>query len=1026
MSTSSAERDQPVVLEERPPVAAPQQWCMITCEYPPMLGGVSDHSFLLARELARVGDTVEVWAPPGVSTPPGIPGVTVHVLPSLFGLDSLRLLRARLRELPAATRVLVQYVPTSFGWRMINLPFALFLYSQRRRGLDVYFHEVGFAIGRHQSMRRNVAGLVHVVMNWLTVRAASRVFVAIPEWATRLRRLGIRAPTHDRVVTWIPVPSNVPDRADMARVRALRDDLLISGVRHVVGHFGTYGRYFMGVLPPAVSRILDEGADRVVLLIGRESDRCRAAVLEERPDLAARVVATAGLGPSEVSAHIAACDVMLQPYDDGVSARRGSLMAALALGRAVISNHGASTGPVWTQRRSVLLTETDDPSELAHAVGLLLNDPERRLELAAAGQVLHTEVFALVRGVARLRNTMVHPRERSPGELTDPSTPSRPLPALVPRLGALLAEEPLATRPFRPRVLMLHTTLPEPGRKLGGVEVAVHRLANALVDLGVPVEVGSVGPRPSDARYAHRTLFAGAAWLRETRLGRLGLLPVLINVLRLRDTDVVHFHGDDWFTVWRPRATVRTLHGSALREAQQATRWQRRLVQYLVYPLERLSARLATVTVAVGEDAATVYGIRRVIGNGVDPAVFHPGEKADTPRILYVGTWAGRKRGGWLYQQFVDHVAPRYPDAELHFISDEAPPPHPRVRFERFPDDHALACAYREAWVFALPSSYEGFGIPYLEAMASGTAVLATPNPGSLELLGNGRFGVLADDAVYAEALLRLLRDDETRARVAEAGLEHSRAFSWNEIARGYLEVYDDAMRERAGATRAEEPDEAATSVASRELPEAGPALRRVRAGAMRGLVIAADVRWARLGDARLYKWLARALEDAAAMVDVGSGNGDAMIYALSRSAIRQLVSFEPDRARRNVIGRVLAPNGLATDPRLALSGRAVGASAHDDTITLDALIPDLRWPLVIRIAAAAVESSLDGAESMLAQDSTRWLVGVTQESRAAVERRFIDAGYVVHAFRTGAFRHARHWLAAWHADDVPTTDEEG
>ena len=45
-------------------------------------------------------------------------------------------------------------------------------------------------------------------------------------------------------------------------------------------------------------------------------------------------------------------------------------------------------------------------------------------------------------------------------------------------------------------------------------------------------------------------------------------------------------------------------------------------------------------------------------------------------------------------------------------------------------DDEELAREYRAAWVFCLPSSYEGFGIPYAEAMASGTPVVATPNPG--------------------------------------------------------------------------------------------------------------------------------------------------------------------------------------------------------------------------------------------------------------------------------------------------------
>ena len=196
-----------------------------------------------------------------------------------------------------------------------------------------------------------------------------------------------------------------------------------------------------------------------------------------------------------------------------------------------------------------------------------------------------------------------------------------------------------------PRVLMLHTTLPTPGRKPGGVEVAVHRLANALVDLGVPITVGSLSPPPPTARYQYRPLLTRVPWLRDSRLGRLLVLPFLLNAVRVGGHDVVHFHGDDWFVFRRPRATVRTLHGSALREAQGATRWQRRLVQYLVYPLERLAVMLSTISVGVGTDAAELHGTHRVIGNGVDPLMFHPGVKSRKPTLLYVGTWAGRKRG---------------------------------------------------------------------------------------------------------------------------------------------------------------------------------------------------------------------------------------------------------------------------------------------------------------------------------------------------------------------------------------------
>ena len=747
-----------------------QRWCIITCEYPPRVGGVSDHTYLLAGALAKAGDTVDVWAPPGTTAPPITPGVSVHILPSDFGSMALVVLRRMFRQLPADTRVLVQYVPTGYGWRMMNLPFAMLLYSQRWRGLDVYFHEVGFRIAEQARWRRKFAGAVHLAMNWLTVRSAARVFVAIPEWEGRLRKLAGDSWLSETAATWVPVPSNVPDHPDPVRTAEIRAHVLGGGGRIVVGHFGTFGRYHLAILVPTFARILDDAPDRVVLLVGRNSGSMRRAMISERPDLQARIVATGGLEPAQVSAHLAACDVLVQPYDDGVSARRGSLMAGLALGLPIVTNRGPVTSDVWTTRPAVYLAESSEPHALAAGVDALLHNESLRTELGASAKMLHRDVFALELGVASLRNAITHsPAADSARMLT------------------------------APRVLMFHTTLPVPGRKPGGVEVAVHRLANALVGLGVPVTVASLTSAPHDARYRHRRLFPSMPWLRDSRFGRLGVLPLFLNAITLGRADVVHYHGDDWFVLWRPRATVRTLHGSALREAQGATRWQRRLAQYVVYPLERLSGHLATIAVAVGADAAMLHGIARVIGNGVDPDVFVPGPKSATPLILYVGTWDGRKRGRWMYDLFTTYVAPRHPTVELRFIADVEPPPHPRVRFERFPDDVALAAAYRESWVFALPSTYEGFGIPYLEAMSSGTAVLATPNTGARALLGDGHYGALAEDHEYGDALLRLLGDDAERTMLAAAGLTRSLAYAWHDVARAYVAVYGDAIRLRHG-----------------------------------------------------------------------------------------------------------------------------------------------------------------------------------------------------------------------------------
>ncbi|MEZ4700862.1 MAG: glycosyltransferase family 4 protein [Rhodothermales bacterium] len=347
------------------------------------------------------------------------------------------------------------------------------------------------------------------------------------------------------------------------------------------------------------------------------------------------------------------------------------------------------------------------------------------------------------------------------------------------------------------KIALFHTTLPEPGRKPGGVEVAVSRLADELArHPGDEVTVFSLSPKPEGVRYRHVRLFEGMPAVRENQLLRLFGLPVLLNGAGFKGFDVVHLHGDDWFLFARGGASVRTLHGSALFEARSATSLKRRLAQYAVYPLEHLAARLATVSLAVGPKTAEVYRLSRLANNGVNLSLFHPGEKAAAPTILYIGTWEGRKRGRFLFETFVERVLPARPDAELIMVADHAPE-HPRVRNVRFPDDQTLAALYRSAWVFAYPSVYEGFGIPYIEAMASGTPVVCSANDGAGYVLDAGRYGTIAPDAAFGDAVVTLLDDAGRRDAMIRDGLARAAEFSWEAVARQHRAVYEEAIRLR-------------------------------------------------------------------------------------------------------------------------------------------------------------------------------------------------------------------------------------
>ena len=104
-------------------------------------------------------------------------------------------------------------------------------------------------------------------------------------------------------------------------------------------------------------------------------------------------------------------------------------------------------------------------------------------------------------------------------------------------------------------------------------------------------------------------------------------------------------------------------------------------------------------------------------------------------------------------------------------------------------DKPSLADLYRGAACLVLPSRYEGFGLPVLEAMACGTPVVAAPEPALREVAGDA--ALYADPPHLADALRQAVRE---RDRLSAAGLERSKAFSWRETARRTLAVYRDAL----------------------------------------------------------------------------------------------------------------------------------------------------------------------------------------------------------------------------------------
>jgi phosphatidylinositol alpha-mannosyltransferase len=340
------------------------------------------------------------------------------------------------------------------------------------------------------------------------------------------------------------------------------------------------------------------------------------------------------------------------------------------------------------------------------------------------------------------------------------------------------------------RIAMISYYLPS-GSKIG-VGYQVHALSNALVDRGHSVTVYS-GCGPSEgARYETRKVPLSGS-------NRTFKFALQLRRVDWSPFDVLHAHGDDyWLWRRRVRAHVRTLHGSCFSEARRVNGMREQLRMLLLGLSEVLASIVADQTVAVSENTRRwLPWVRTVIPNGVDLSRFRPRERSEQPTVLFVGTYLRRKRGKLLAETFAREVRPAVPDAELWLVAEDAPEGDGMRVLGRVSDEE-LADLYGRAWVFCLPSTYEGFGIPYVEAMAAGCAVVATPNPGALEVTRHGRVGVVVDDEHLGDALVRLLTSHDEREHLGREARAEAARYDLAAVADAYEQTYRRLLAEDA------------------------------------------------------------------------------------------------------------------------------------------------------------------------------------------------------------------------------------
>lgn len=238
--------------------------------------------------------------------------------------------------------------------------------------------------------------------------------------------------------------------------------------------------------------------------------------------------------------------------------------------------------------------------------------------------------------------------------------------------------------------------------------------------------------------------------------------------------------------------------------------------------LARRAAQLICVSQATRDDALRFMDTNRehctVIYEGVDRAVFYPQTPLqpppDPPYVLFVGgdypnknrpaaltAFARLTHNTTLPHRLVlvgrdamsdDELARRTPGLDLR-----------RVRRIEHMDQIQLARLYRQADLFLFPSTCEGFGLPVLEAMASGTPVVASTASSLPEVAGEAALLVDPHDTLaLADTMTKALTDRALHGRLRAAGLARAAEFTWQAAAEQTLAVYRQVILRKPTASR--------------------------------------------------------------------------------------------------------------------------------------------------------------------------------------------------------------------------------
>lgn len=369
-----------------------ETWLIISLRIPPSVSSLGNHALATAHSLAKKGKKVLLWSftPPEKKLPHPCQ-FSWEPLPDILNQFEKSKLAQEIEKKDSHLKILWYYDPGHF----FNLHKQLSLLiekNSKKLELHLVFHKSLETAHEISNLLKFPSYLKERRFLKKLIGKTKTILITAPYLEGKLKKL---SPSKDSPkIHWLPLQNGIHYQKDADRSRNIRKAFS----PHSQFLFGSYGSFQnkqqKKQLRKVIALALREHPERSFLCIGRRSKKFVEKFQRQNPELAHQIEFTGELNTAAISAHIQACDVMIQPYPKGLNTKKMSLLTALAHGKAVLSNKGPQTEKFWEKKECLSLYDDESKLDFIKKLEDILYDSSFKKTLERRSFDFYEKVFS--------------------------------------------------------------------------------------------------------------------------------------------------------------------------------------------------------------------------------------------------------------------------------------------------------------------------------------------------------------------------------------------------------------------------------------------------------------------------------------------------------------------------------------------------------------------------------------------------------------------------------------------------------